>query len=130
MNKYQTNNKRGGVSPSLRPPSPSFRIGQAPVRHNIRPLVSNNDIDRELLSQSVDFDGPDIEIQSILSTKDQSIIHDLVLAQKQDRYLSSVLNEQEEEENIENDHEVIIGDDNDKSTYMNKSTYMIINQHI
>jgi len=114
MNKYQTNNKRGGVSPSLRPPSPSFR-GQVPVRHNIRPLVTNNDIDRELLSQSADFDGPDIEIQSILSTKDQSIIHDLVLAQKQDRYLSSVLNdtnddEQEEEENIENDHEVIIGD--------------------
>ena len=65
MNKYQTNNKRGGVSPSLRPPSPSFR-GQVPVRHNIRPLVTNNDIDRELLSQSADFDGPDIEIQSIL----------------------------------------------------------------
>ena len=114
MNKYQTNNKRGGVSPSLRPPSP--RIGQVPVRHNIRPLVPNNDIDRELLSQSADFDGPDIEIQSILSTKDQSIIHDLVLAQKQDRYLSSVLNDtndddqEEEEENIENDHEVVIGD--------------------
>jgi hypothetical protein len=135
MNKYQTNNKRGGVSPSLRPPSPSFR-GQVPVRHNIRSLVSNNDIDRELLSQSAEFDGPDIEIQSILSTKDQSIIHDLVLAQKHDRYLSSVLNDtndddQEEEENIENDHEVVIGDGtSDKTDLTSFSGLIFDNKNI
>lgn len=135
MNKYQTNNKRGGVSPSLRPPSPSPFRGQVPVRPNLRPnngISANNDIDRELLSQSADFDGPDIEIQSILSTKDQSIIHDLVLAQKQDRYLSSVLidsntndDEQEEGENIQNDVEAIIGDGtSDKTDLTSFSGYM------
>ena len=135
-----TNIKRG-VSPSssIRPPSPSIRTNQhhIPVRSNARTNIAssnnvNNDIDRELLSQSADFDGPDIEIQSILSSAAQSSIHDLVLAQKQDRYLSSVLPisntngaDVEDEENIENDVEVAITDaESDKTDLTSFASYM------
>ena len=132
MNKY-TNNRRGGVSPSssFRPPSPSIRNGQMPVRLNIRPTLANatnvnNDIDRELLSQSADFDGPDygpdFEVQSIFSSNHQSILHDLVLAQQQDRLLSSVnddaniYDDDDQEDDEEIDHDVIVGDGTSQET--------------
>jgi len=138
MNKF--NNIKRGVSPSssIRPPSPSIRTNQhhIPVRPSSRSNIAppnqlNNDIDRELLSQSADFDGPDIEIQSILSSAAQSSIHDLVLAQKQDRYLSSVLpstsndGDVEDEENIENDVEIAITDaESDRTDLTSFACYM------
>ena len=138
MNKF--NNIKRGVSPSssIRPPSPSIRTNQhhIPVRPSSRSNIAppnqlNNDIDRELLSQSADFDGPDIEIQSILSSAAQSSIHDLVLAQKQDRYLSSVLpstsndGDVEDEENIENDVEIAITDaESDRTDLTSFASYM------